>query len=84
MFTVKELRELIKDMPEDTPIVLQADDEGNSYRYMNGIEFVPSGENSNYFNEDDEKCVRQSDFEYLEIKQETAKEEGFVLCAVVY
>lgn len=85
MFTAKQLKEIVNQIPDDTPIVLQADDEGNSYRYMNGLEFIASGEESNFFNEEEEKCIRKSDFEYYEENYgQKPEESGFILCAVVY
>jgi hypothetical protein len=81
MFTAKDLKEIVNSIPDDTPIILQSDDEGNSYRYMNGIEFFPSGEKSNYYDENDNECWRQEDLDSEEIDP---KEKGFVLCAVAY
>lgn len=81
MFTAKDLKAILNNIPDDTPIVLQADDEGNSYRYMNGLEFIPNGAESNYYNQEDSECVRQSDLDSDEIDP---KEEGYVLCAVAY
>jgi hypothetical protein len=65
MITVKQLREMIAEYPDDTPVIMQKDDEGNGYRYMNGIEFNPVGHpESNYYNgEYDGECVRQSDID---------------------
>ncbi len=82
MFTAKDLKEIINKIPDDTPIVLQNDDEGNGYRYMRGLEFISKGKDSNYYNEENEQCLRKSDFEYYEIKN--PKKEGYVLCAVAY
>lgn len=84
MFTAKDLKEIVNSIPDDTPIILQGDDEGNSYRYMRGLEFFATGENSNYYNEDEEQSIRKSDFEYCEVNPENPKENGYVLCAVVY
>lgn len=62
MITVKELREQLANIPDDTPIILQTDDEGNGYRYVNGIDFAPpTDDDANYFNGDD--CVRKSDID---------------------
>jgi hypothetical protein len=77
MITVKQLRNYLADLPDDIPIVLQKDDEGNGYRYMNGIDFE-TGDEANYFNEEGE-CVRASDFdEYLN------KSDYPILVAVAY
>lgn len=81
MFTAKQLKEMLKNIPDETPIVLQSDEEGNSYRYMNGLEFIANSEESNYYNENDRECLKKSD---LEDEERNPKEEGFVLCAVVY
>lgn len=81
MFTAKDLKEILNNIPDDTPIVLQADDEGNSYRYMNGLEFIAQGQKSNFFNAQDRECVKQEDLDSDEIDP---KESGYVLCAVAY
>ena len=64
MIAAKELRELLATIPDDTPIVLQRDDEGNGYRYMHGLDFEPSGDEANYFNGSfrDGDCVKGKDF----------------------
>lgn len=62
MLTVADLKALLESIPDDTPIVMQKDDEGNGYRYMRGLEFIPTGDNANYFDGSDE-CFRQSDLE---------------------
>lgn len=34
--TVKDLKKLIKDLPDDMPVILQKDPEGNGYSPLNG------------------------------------------------
>ncbi len=82
MFTAKDLKEIINQIPDDTPIVMQSDDEGNGYRFMRGLEFIAEGEKSNFYHEENEQCIRKSEFAYFEI--EDPKKEGYVLCAVAY
>ena len=79
--TVKRLKELIKDMPDDVVLVMQSDDEGNSYRYLRGIECITEGEDANYFNEDEHECYRGSDLADLD---RTPTDDDLQLCAVVY
>ena len=61
MITAKELREQLKDIPDDVKIILQTDDEGNGYRYIRGIDYEADGDNVNYFNGED--CIRREDLE---------------------
>lgn len=61
MITAKKLRELLASIPDDTPIILQTDDEGNGYRFINGIDFE-EGEDGSYF-DGDESCIRQHEIE---------------------
>lgn len=61
MITAKQLRELLANIPDDTPIILQKDDEGNGYRFMNGLDFEADGDMANYFNGDE--CIRGEDIE---------------------
>lgn len=93
MITVKQLREILADMPDDTPIVMQKDDEGNGYRYMNGIDFEPAdSEDANFYDDSDYEgeCIRKSDVEYLmnEYGDEDQTEEEYLakykLVAVAY
>lgn len=81
MFTAKDLKEMLNSIPDDTPIVLQKDDEGNGYRYMNGLEFIATGEKANFFNEEERECWRQDDLDGEEIVPEAPE---WVLCAVAY
>ena len=39
VMTVKELKEILADVPDDTRIVLQMDEEGNGYRWAYGADF---------------------------------------------
>lgn len=61
MITAKQLREQLANIPDNTMIILQADDEGNDYRYVNGIDYARDGGDVNYFN--GEECVRKKDLE---------------------
>lgn len=38
MITVKELKSLIENLPDDMQIVLQRDSEGNGYEYLAGVD----------------------------------------------
>jgi hypothetical protein len=50
MITAKQLREQLALVPDDTPIILQTDDEGNGYRYIRGLDFEPlEHDNANMF-----------------------------------
>lgn len=62
MITAKELREQLANIPDDTPIILQKDDEGNGYRYMNGIDFAQDGDDANFFDGAND-AIRGSDIE---------------------
>lgn len=83
MITAKELRELLANIPDDTPIILQKDDEGNGYRYMNGLDFVADGDDANYFDGDD-VVVRAAEFGDDEIWGSLSKEDYPHLVAVAY
>lgn len=81
-FTVKDLKAILAKIPDDTPVVMQKDDEGNGYRLMSGIEFFPAGhEKSNFFYEEEGECYRQEDLEDLD-REPT--DTDIQLCAVAY
>ena len=77
MITAKELREQLKNIPDDTPIILQTDDDGNGYRYINRIDFESDGDKANMF--DGEECVRAED-----IDGEYDSSACYTLVAVVF
>jgi hypothetical protein len=77
MITAKQLREQLANVPDDTPIILQTDDEGNGYRYINGLDFEPGGDKANLF--DGEECIRVEDFD-----GEYNSDTLYKLVAVVY
>jgi len=80
MITAKELRQMLADVPDDTPIILQTDSEGNGYRYVNGIDFSPADndEANLYDGEYGGECYRKSDI------GEDEEELDLQLVAVVY
>lgn len=80
-FTVKQLKEQIANLPDDMVLVLQADDEGNGYRFCNGIDGPLAGGEQNYFDEDNGECHREEDLFEQGIK---VKDTDYHLCAVLY
>jgi hypothetical protein len=80
MITVADLKAMLVGIPDETLIVLQKDDEGNGYRYMNGIDFAPPGsDETNYF--DGDECYRADDLEELDLEVD---DPDLVICAVVF
>lgn len=80
--TAKQLKELIALIPDDTPIVMQKDDEGNGYRLMTGIEFIPFNEDrANFFCENESEVFRK---EHLVDYDRSPSDPDLVLCAVTY
>ena len=69
--TVGQLKAQLADYPDEAVIVMQGDDEGNSYKYLRGIEYIAEGDGANYFLtvEGDEVCWRKEDLEMLEISK---------------
>lgn len=52
---VKELRELISDLPEDAPVIIASDEEGNSFHALDGWSvsaFAQSGYEFEVFDDD--------------------------------
>lgn len=76
MTTAKQLREQLANIPDDTRIIMQIDDEGNGYRYVNGIEFEAEGDDANCF--DGESCLRSHEVE------EYGSGGDYTIVAVVY
>jgi hypothetical protein len=83
MITAKELREQLENIPDDTVLVMQTDDEGNGYRYVNGVEFTPKGNSAaNYYDPSSQECWRLAELDFMEYsKRQIAK---LKVCAVVY
>ena len=81
-FTVKDLKDILAEIPDDTPIVMQKDDEGNGYRLMRGIEFFDaSKKKANFFNESEQECYRKEELKDLDRKP---TDKDLRLCAVAY
>lgn len=79
--TVKDLKKQLEALPDDMVLVMQADDEGNSYRYMRGVDGPAKGKSANYFNTEDRECYRGEDLKDMGRKRTDA---DLQLCAVVY
>lgn len=80
--TAKQLKEFIALIPDDTPIVMQKDDEGNGYRLMTGIEFIPLNEDcANFFCENESEVFRKR---HLADYGRSPSDPDLVLCAVTY
>lgn len=74
MITVKQLKAQLADLPDDMPIILQTDDEGNGYRYIRGID----GDDS-FFDSEEGECLTLEDVIFEE-KQTT----DYTKVAVIY
>lgn len=64
--TVFQLKAMLADLPDSMLIVMQSDDEGNSYKYLRGIEGESEGDKANYFHSEEHACYRGLDRESLE------------------
>lgn len=81
MLTVAELRKLIKDLPDDTILVMQGDSEGNFYRGLNGVDFVIEGDKANYFDSEEDEVYRGEDLQHYDRDPEDV---DLQLCAVLF
>lgn len=73
--TVGELRELLQDLDDDLPVILQKDAEGNGYRVGHGGELA-------YFHEEDSRSGEVLEYDDLEEWELTC--EDVVPCFVVW
>lgn len=72
-FTIKDLKEAVKDLPDDMQVILQGDSEGNSYRVCAGVDpnaiYVPdsSWDGDVYDTEwtADECCLEEDEWEEM-------------------
>lgn len=80
--TVGQLKEILKNIPDDIPIIMQKDDEGNGYRYQRGLEFIPDGDQANFFDKDEAECYRREDLDFE--GRDLEDDENLVLVAVAY
>lgn len=76
---VKELREAIATLPDDMPIVMQVDPEGNGYGYLAGVDpdavFVENGRELEVYDlssSADDNCLDEDDWQELKDKNQRA------------
>lgn len=81
MLNVGQLKELIKDLPDDTPLVMQGDPEGNFYRELNGVDFVAEGDKANYFDSEEDEVYRGEDLQHYDRDPDDV---DLQLCAVLF
>lgn len=81
MFTVGDLKAQLANLPDDAVLVISEDDEGNSFWYMSGVDFEPTGEWSSFYDTEAKRVYTRQDLDYLE---RDPAEPTLQHCAVAY